>query len=55
VQTIFWWRTPVELVHLEDREGDVRILEFILGRYVVRIERGSIWFRIVSNSGVYYQ
>lgn len=27
MQTIFWWRTPVELVHLEDREGNARILE----------------------------
>jgi hypothetical protein len=32
MQIIFWWRTPVELVHLEDREGHVRIsLQFTLG------------------------
>jgi len=52
VYTRFWWGNLRERDHLEDPEGDGRIiLRWIFSKRHVRAWTGSMWLRIGTGGG----
>jgi hypothetical protein len=51
--TRFWWESPTERDHSEDRGVDDRMgLEWILGRLAGAVYVGSSWLRIGIGGGL---
>jgi hypothetical protein len=51
--TGFWWGSPKERDHLEERGIDGRMgLEWILGRLVGGVWSGFVWFRVGTGGGL---